>query len=181
MLWYGVNNLALPTIVWMIFGFGGVLVFLIQAFFSISYLEATNYIEHYGLERKLVSPGVYEKVNITHSWNAPHRFSNYMLFKLQRHSDHHENGYKPYHVLCSYDQSPQLPHSYPVCILLSFFPKTWFSIMDEIVDEYHRKVTPSQSTISKRNWKIFGVLCVIWTLFSVMALLEWYFFGRKKL
>ncbi|CAD8137779.1 unnamed protein product [Paramecium octaurelia] len=27
---------------------------------------------------------------LQHSWNAPQRFSNYLLFKLQRHQDHHE-------------------------------------------------------------------------------------------
>ena len=60
--------------------------------------EAVNYLEHYGLQRKLL-PGtdkVYESVNITHSWNAPQVATNYLLFKLQRHSDHHAYSYKPY-------------------------------------------------------------------------------------
>ena len=60
--------------------------------------ETVNYLEHYGLYRKLL-PGahhVYESVNIKHSWNAPQVATNYMLFKLQRHSDHHANSYKPY-------------------------------------------------------------------------------------
>jgi alkane 1-monooxygenase len=35
--------------------------------------EAVNYLEHYGLQRKLIegSDSVYESVKITHSWNAP--------------------------------------------------------------------------------------------------------------
>lgn len=33
--------------------------------------------------------GEYEKINIYHSWNASHRFTNYIFFKVQRHSDHH--------------------------------------------------------------------------------------------
>jgi len=63
--------------------------FVLEAYLSIFYLEAINYIEHYGLSRKKLENGEYEKVTIRHSWNAPHRFSNYILFKLQRHSDHH--------------------------------------------------------------------------------------------
>jgi alkane 1-monooxygenase len=63
--------------------------FVLEAFLSIFYLEAINYIEHYGLSRQKLENGEYEKVTIRHSWNAPHRFSNYLLFKLQRHSDHH--------------------------------------------------------------------------------------------
>ena len=75
--------------------------FILEALFSIIYLEAINYLEHYGLLRKKLENGEYEKVNICHSWNAPHRFSNYLLFKLQRHSDHHENCLKPYQTLIS--------------------------------------------------------------------------------
>lgn len=56
---------------------------------AIIYLEAINYVEHYGLERKLLPNNEYEKVSIYHSWNAPHRFTNYFFFKVQRHSDHH--------------------------------------------------------------------------------------------
>lgn len=63
--------------------------------------------------------------------------SNYLLFKLQRHSDHHENSLKPYQTLCSYDDSPQLPHGYIVCMIMATIPKLWFDIMDPLVDEYN--------------------------------------------
>ena len=46
------------------------------------HLEAVNYIEHYGIERKKIGHDEWERVNITHSWNAPHRISNYLMFKL---------------------------------------------------------------------------------------------------
>jgi hypothetical protein len=64
--------------------------------------------------------------------------SNYLLFKLQRHSDHHENSLKSYQTLCSYEDSPQLPHGYLVCFNLAAFPKVWFNIMDPLVDEYNQ-------------------------------------------
>jgi alkane 1-monooxygenase len=73
--------------------------FVLQALLAIFTLEASNYIEHYGLRRKKLPNGEYEKVSIQHSWNAPHRFSNYLLFKLQRHSDHHLNALTPYQAL----------------------------------------------------------------------------------
>jgi alkane 1-monooxygenase len=84
-----------------VYGFQGFVLFLITAFGAIFYLEAINYIEHYGLQRERKSDGTYEKVTIKHSWNAPHRISNYLLYKLQRHSDHHENSLKPYQTLVS--------------------------------------------------------------------------------
>jgi len=49
---------------------------------GVYFLEIINYIEHYGLERKEISPGVYEKVTVMHSWNAPYRVSNAIMFKL---------------------------------------------------------------------------------------------------
>ena len=33
-------------------------------------LEIINYVEHYGLRRKEIAPGKYEKVNVNHSWNS---------------------------------------------------------------------------------------------------------------
>ena len=88
-------------LIFFMFGVQGGIAFLVSAFGSIWYLEAINYIEHYGLRRKKLPDGTYEKVTIKHSWNSPHRFSNYILFKLQRHSDHHENSLKPYQTLLS--------------------------------------------------------------------------------
>ena len=79
------------------------------AFTSVFFLEVINYIEHYGLRRKQISPGIYEKTNITHSWNAAFYISNIIMFKLQRHSDHHENSFKEYQMLNSYKESPHLP------------------------------------------------------------------------
>lgn len=122
--------------IWKFYDLKTVLFFLVYAAGGIFILELINYIEHYGLQRRQDSDGIYERVNIRHSWNAPHRLSNYLFFKLQRHSDHHENALKPYQTLCSYEDSPQLPHGYLVCMLLALFPKRWFAVMDPLVQEY---------------------------------------------
>jgi alkane 1-monooxygenase len=94
--------------------------------------ETVNYLEHYGLQRKLI-PGaenVYESVNITHSWNAPQLITNYLLFKLQRHSDHHANAYKPYQILDSFEESPMLPYGYSICLILCMIPPIWRRVID---------------------------------------------------
>lgn len=116
-------SVAYAVVAYLIFGLKPLVIYSLVAFFAIIYLEAINYIEHYGLLRKQLPNGEYEKVTILHSWNAPHRFTNYLLFKLQRHSDHHENSSKPYQTLVSMDESPFLPHGYNLMILMSFFPK----------------------------------------------------------
>ncbi len=112
---------------------------LIQAFLSFSLLEAVDYIEHYGILRKEISEGVYEKVNPNHSWNANFIYSNYLLFQLQRHADHHLFATKNYQVLNSYDESPQLPNGYPGMVLLTLVPPLWFKIMNARLDQWKNK------------------------------------------
>ncbi len=104
--------------------------FLIQSVVAILLLELVNYVEHYGLSRNQLSNGRYEKVLPIHSWNSSHRFSNYLLFNLQRHSDHHALAHIPYVNLKHHDNAPQLPSGYPGMILLALIPPLWFKIMN---------------------------------------------------
>src|SRR5262249_10235402 len=95
------------------------LLYLGQCLIAIALLEIINYVEHYGLERRLLRPGVYERVSPLHSWNASHRLTNALLFNLQRHSDHHVWPQRPYHILRHFDESPQLPFGYAAIALLA--------------------------------------------------------------
>lgn len=133
-----VSSILFTMLMFKIYGTQAGVLFIVEAVGSIFYLEAINYIEHYGLRREKKPDGSYEKVTIKHSWNAPHRFSNYLLFKLQRHSDHHENSLKPYQTLVSLEDSPHLPHGYTVCIFMSLVPSVWFKVMNPLVDEYNK-------------------------------------------
>lgn len=122
------STIAFAWFIYLVFGLQCMIIHSIMAIGSIIYLEGINYLEHYGLQRKLQSNGEYEKVTILHSWNAPHRFTNYLFFKLQRHSDHHENSSKPYQTLISMEESPFLPHGYTLMILMTFFPKVFLAL-----------------------------------------------------
>ena len=84
-----VASIAFTAMIYLAYGLNVTIFFFAEAVFSIFYLEAIQYLEHYGLRRKKLANGEYEKVTIRHSWNAPHRFTNYLLIKVQRHSDHH--------------------------------------------------------------------------------------------
>ena len=63
----------------LIGGWAGVGLYCIQAIIAITYLELTNYVEHYGLVRKHLGDGKYEHVRPHHSWNSSKRFTNYLL------------------------------------------------------------------------------------------------------
>lgn len=113
--------------------------FFAQSFVAFTLLELVNYVEHYGITRREISPGRYERVNPVHSWNASHLLSNFFLFQLQRHSDHHAYAHKRYQVLNHYDESPQLPFGYPTMIILAMVPPLWFGIMDKRLEEWEGK------------------------------------------
>lgn len=142
---YGVLSVVVSVLfaalIFKIYGTQAGILFLIGSHGAIFFLEIINYIEHYGLRRQKKADGSYEKVTIKHSWNAPHRFTNYFLFKVQRHSDHHENSTKPYQTLLSLEESPHLPHGYTLCIIMAAFPWVWRRIMDPLVDEYNKTKT----------------------------------------
>jgi alkane 1-monooxygenase len=116
--------------------------FFVQSVLGVSLLELVNYIEHYGIVRKQTAPGRYEQVNSQHSWNASHLISNFFLFQLQRHSDHHFNAIRRYHVLDHYNESPQLPFGYPTMILAALLPPLWFRMINPRLEAWE-KARPS--------------------------------------
>jgi len=172
MIWYTLSYPVFTGLIYAKFGLTGMLISLYLAFQAVLFLEAINYIEHYGLERKEIAPGEYEKVNITHSWNAPHRITNYILFKLQRHSDHHENGFKPYQTLATYDKSPMLPNGYAFCITMSFFPVFWFNTINPYVIAYRKgeRVTPAEKKSAEKWMNSFlRLITLIFGTFTVLG------------
>jgi alkane 1-monooxygenase len=133
MLRYGVTQVAMYTVVWMVFGPLGAAVLAGQAAIAFSILEVINYVEHYGLTRKEVAPGEYERIAPQHSWDSSYRVSNWMLINLARHSDHHCVAAKRYQSLELLPQAPQLPGGYGAMLLLALFPPLWFRIMNRRV------------------------------------------------
>ena len=113
--------------------------FFAQSFFAFTLLELVNYVEHYGILRKQID-GRYERVNPLHSWNSSHMVSNFFLFQLQRHSDHHANAIKRYQVLNHYDHSPQLPYGYPTMIIIALVPPLWFKMMNPRLEDWEDAV-----------------------------------------
>ncbi|MEM9858169.1 MAG: alkane 1-monooxygenase [Bacteroidota bacterium] len=120
------------TIIWSVTIF-----FFVQSILAFTLLELVNYVEHYGILRKEVSPGRYERVTPIHSWNSSHVVSNFFLFQLQRHSDHHANAIKRYQVLDHYHESPQLPAGYSTMILIALVPPLWFGMMNARLEKWH--------------------------------------------
>lgn len=120
---------VLLAVTWWVAGPSGALLFALQAVWAFVLLEIINYVEHYGLQRRRVE-GRYEPVREEHSWNADFTVSNWVLFNLQLHSDHHAHMNKPFEQLRTVADAPQLPAGYPAMVLLALVPPLWFAVMD---------------------------------------------------
>ena len=117
--------------IYFVFGTQITIYFLFAAVMGFLLLETVNYIEHYGLQRKININGKYERVQPFHSWNSNHPVGRIMLFELSRHSDHHFNASRKYQVLKNHDNSPEMPTGYPGMMILSLIPPLWFYIMNK--------------------------------------------------
>ena len=137
----GILMAVLFTVFFAFIGNKALVFFIIQAVVAVILLELVNYVEHYGLHRKQLPNGRYEKVLPIHSWNSSHRFSNAILFNLQRHSDHHALAHLPYTVLKHHEEAPQLPSGYPAMILLALIPSAWFTFMNPKVERWEEAVS----------------------------------------
>lgn len=137
MVIYSIANILVLTAIYYLFSWFVFAAFIGAAVIGILLLETVNYIEHYGLLRKQNEHGRYERVKHTHSWNSDHIIGKLMLFNLSRHSDHHYNGSKPYQVLKSLPESPQMPTGYPGMMLLSLVPPLWFRYMNPKVVKFN--------------------------------------------
>ena len=120
------------------------LVVVAQAILGFSLLEIVNYLEHYGLERRKLPNGKYERVTPLHSWNSNHLVTNGFLYHLQRHSDHHAWPARRYQVLRNFPETPQLPTGYAGMILLAAVPPLWFRVMDRRVLDFRERQARSE-------------------------------------
>jgi alkane 1-monooxygenase len=110
------------------------------ALIAVLLLETINYIEHYGLNRKVLPSGRPERVLPRHSWNSDHEMGRIVLFELTRHSDHHYLASRKYQILRHMEESPQLPTGYPGSMLMALLPPLWFSVMNQHLKKQHLEI-----------------------------------------
>lgn len=118
--------LALAGIFGLVGGGWAIAAFLLQGLTANFLLEYVNYIEHYGLARRLEEP-----IRPWHSWESNKYFSRFFLVDLSRHADHHMHGAKSYHKLNALERAPRLPTGYAGMIYLALVPPLWHRVMDK--------------------------------------------------
>ena len=99
-------EIALTVLILTYAGPAAAIIFLLQALAAVRLLEAVNYFQHWGLERRAGLPEPFDAW-VTESW-----FSRHVFVGLARHSDHHRHGAKAYHRLDFCGRGPRLPYGY---------------------------------------------------------------------
>ncbi len=132
MLRYSVEISLLNAAVYYFGGIWGSIAFLIHCAIAIFAFETINYVQHYGLQRKELAPGVFEPVSTRHSWDSSHRFSNLFLLNLGRHADHHRSPARPFQTLRLFreHEAPELPWGIVTMFVVAFVPPLWFRVMN---------------------------------------------------
>ena len=116
-------------------GFGAAGVGALIAFGAYAQFQhaMVDYLQHYGLARRQLADGRYEKQAAHHSWNSPHWFTSLMTVNVTRHSDHHAHPGRVYPALRLDEGMPVLPYSLPAMGVIALVPALWFRMMDKRV------------------------------------------------
>ncbi|PPR48972.1 MAG: Alkane 1-monooxygenase 1 [Alphaproteobacteria bacterium MarineAlpha5_Bin5] len=134
MLHYFILEIIFLFIAFFIAGINGLIFVIFHSFVSITLLELVNYIQHYGLERKMQN-GKYERFTDHHSWNSRHISANWSTFNLGLHAEHHQSASKPYPLLSQEEKVIEMPANYSIMLIMALIPPLWFFIMDRKIDK----------------------------------------------
>ncbi|MEM7254324.1 MAG: fatty acid desaturase [Pseudomonadota bacterium] len=123
----------LLTVVAVLWGGIGVLVFLVQSIAAVLKLEAVNYLQHYGLRRNSLDNRL-ERVNYHHTWSQNHRLTNHALFNLMHHADHHVHPDRAYAVLEHRPMSPAYPWDFSIMFMVAAWPWLFRAVVHPVLD-----------------------------------------------
>ena len=135
---YLAGSVGLLAVSAIIAGWRGVGIHLALAGFAQIQLLLSDYVQHYGLERREVEPGTFEPLGPQHSWNAPHLLSSLWMLNAPRHSDHHTNPAKQFPQLCmpAPGDAPRLPHALPFMACMALYPSLWRRVMNPLAEAW---------------------------------------------
>ena len=142
-------SLAFFAGVFWLSGWVGVVVFLALAINGKMYLEAVNYIEHYGLVRV---PGT--RIAARHSWDCYQAISTTFLYNLTRHADHHIHTRKSFWDASVDPGAVRMPHGYMLMIFATFLPPVWRRVTKPGLDHWDRHMASDKERrlVASKGW-----------------------------
>jgi alkane 1-monooxygenase len=129
------------TLLWLAiafawWGWAGGLFFLVQSIVAIMYLDVINYLQHYGLTRRLLPGGRPEPVADHHSWAQGLLLDDLILLNLPRHSNHHVQPQLPFQLLSAAENAPRYPLPYGLMTLVVLVPALFRRIAHRRLDRF---------------------------------------------
>ncbi len=134
------GGLGILIAVGLVLGPRGALDYVLLCLWSQFQLLLSDYVQHYGLRRRIDADGRAEPVGPAHSWDAPHPMSSLMMLNAPRHSDHHAHPSREYPALrLEMDRHPPparpiLPYALPMMATLALWPRRWRKVMNPRVN-----------------------------------------------
>ena len=129
-------HVAIMATIYTFLGMESVKFQMAYALCAVIFLEMVNYVEHYGLLRKKDENGIYESITNMHSWNSR---STKIMWRLQRHSDHHHQAYRPYQILKTINHAPTYPFDYNYAFIIALVPPVWFYCVNPRIEAIKAK------------------------------------------
>lgn len=113
-----------------LFGPFGAIAYMALCTHSVAQLLLSDYVQHYGLRRKIGPGGKPEPFGPQHSWDSPYKATMAMMLNAPRHSDHHANPMRGYPQLRLAQDGLYLPRSLPIMGAMALWPAKWRAVMD---------------------------------------------------
>jgi alkane 1-monooxygenase len=109
------------------------------------FLEALNYLQHYGLVRV---PG--SATRLHHTWNHLGWLDRTIGYEITTHVDHHIDPDLRFDQLIPHPDAPQMPNLF-VCAISAFIPPLWFKYvaMQRLKDWDLRFASPAEQAIAR--------------------------------
>lgn len=143
-LLYGAGALTSLFAAWLIGSWLAVICLFAISLHAQAQLLLSDYLQHYGLRRRIDETGKPEPMGPQHSWNAPQSYSSALMMNAPRHSDHHMNPARDFTRLRLTEEMPTLPRSVPVMGAIALVPPLWRHIMDARAGAWSA-VSPAES------------------------------------
>jgi fatty acid desaturase len=130
-------------------GVRGFVAYICVAVLGLLFVEAANYVAHYGLVRLPNEP-----ICARHSWSSYRFVSTSTLYNISRHADHHLQAGRGYWRLEYRNDGPIYPYGSSVMAVLAFFPTLWFRVIAPAVADWdERFATPEERALAKSEFE----------------------------
>lgn len=136
---YVAGGVAALACAYLIAGGRGIAAHIAIAAYAQLQLLLSDYVQHYGLRRRMQENGKPEPMGPQHSWNAPTWYSAAMMLNAPKHSDHHMHPARAFPALTvTRGQMPILPYSLPMMAAIALIPPLWMRLMDKRVARWQK-------------------------------------------